>query len=367
MSEITAATGSVIARAIIAHARQGAFGVLVKDMPEFDPESLLEGLATRHAKIRFRVAMPGYAPKWGRKLRDKASTLGFDEKSFVTTVEGAERWRNDVKVKETIVVIAPKEIPKLNSLNRFRTLRSDELYEQVCQEGRTRFGVNDAQRQLWKALEHKKVRKGVPLEGLLAFFSEMEKCLENEIPERSRQSLYLLGLLPDPDLFTTQTSARIAVRLEENQKTVDQLEVLTRTDRQRISKALASKAGTEAGQRLQEIYLKVMAFYREQSPARLQELTLRDVNRLLKSKIEDSKKPESGATNSEELNGEDSAIEKPTHSPTVRAMDLLLEEDDEALAALGEVVQAAILNEEEDEEIEPKDPETGVVLDVDRR
>jgi hypothetical protein len=365
MIDIATTTGLVIARAIIAHAQDGAFGVLVRDMPEFDPQSLLEGLAERQGDIRFRIAMPGYSLQEGKQLKNKAGALGFSQETFVTTVEGAERWRNDVDVKDTIVVVTPREIAKLNSLNRFTTLRSDELYDQVCEEGRAKLGVNDAQRQLWKALDSKRVRRAVPLEGLLAYFAELQGCNEQQIPERSRDVLYLLGLLPDPALFRNPTSARIAARLEDNQKTVDQLEMLTRADRQRISKALASKAETKVGGQLRAIYLKVMAFYREQSPEKLRELTLDDAHRLLRTKSQDGKGDDT-ESNSEQKNG-DTPEARPTHNPTVRAMDLILQDDEEALAALADVIQEAIGSEEEDEEIEAKDPETGVVLDVKKR
>lgn len=368
MSEISNTTGLVIARAIIAHARHGAFGVLVKDMPEFDADSLLEGLAAQKREIRFRVAMPGFPAHQIRQLKEKAGALGFDQETFVTTVEGAERWRNDVEVKETIVVVAPRELAKLNSLNRFTMLRSDELYDQVCEEAKSKLGVNDAQRQLWKALGTKRVRKAVPLEGLLAYFSELERCKEQDIPQRSREALYLLGLLPDPGLFRNPTAAKISGRLEDNQKTVDQLEMLTRADRQRISKALAARAGTKAGEALRDIYLRVMAFYREHAPEKLSELTLDDAHRLLRTKNQDTQDTaEDDETEVPEPPSDGKPEPRPTQNPSIRVMDLILEENDEGLTALAEVVQDAIQSEDEDEEIEPKDPETGVVLDVDKR
>lgn len=363
MPQLEVTTGEVIARAVLAHAERGAFGVLVQEMPEFEPRALLEGLS-RGARASLRISMPGYPPAVSKLLKDTARRLGLQEDWFGTTVEGAERWRNDRAVTETIVVVAPREIPKLSSLKRFHVLTGGELYRQVCTEGHDRFGVNEAQRQLWRAFQHKSVGRTLPLEGLLAYFAELSGCTEREIPTRSRELLYLLGLLPDPDLFTHPTAAKIAQRLLENQRVVDQLEVLSRTDRQRISRALGDRAGTRASGALQDTYQKAMAFYREQDPARLKDLSLRDVQRLFRAKSEPVTADEPGAERASPDEPRESA---PETRPTVRALDLLLDGDDAGLERLGDAIRSAI-NADADEEdaSEARDPETGAVLEVRR-
>lgn len=363
MTQIQQTTGELIARAIAMRAQRGAFGVLVRDMPEYDPDSLLIGLGeSRKQRIALRIAMPGLAPPQANALKDTALCAGFDDESFVTTVEGAERWRNDPKVDDTIVVVTSRELPKLNSLNRFETLSGDELYKQVCREAQDTIGVNEAQRQLWRAFQHKAVMRAISLEGLLAYFSELRACKVGEIPGRSRDLLYLIGFLPDPELFTQLTAAKIAHRLLENQRVVDQLVVLSRADRQRISRSLAARAGLRGSESLQEIYKKVMAFYREQDPARLKELTLRDVHRLLRVKRE---RPQNGEE-LEEVNGsDDEAVPKAETRPTVRALDLLLADDEESLGQLAEVVRKTVeADGGDDEDDEPHDPQTGSLLDV---
>lgn len=357
--QLEATTGEVIARTILAHVGRGAFGVLVREMPEFDAAALLEGLA-RGDRNSLRVSMPGYPPAVAKQLKDTARKLGFKEDRFGTTVEGAERWRNDRAVTETIVVVAPREIPKLSSLKRFHVLSGDELYSQVCAEGCDRFGVNEAQRQLWRAFQHKSVSRTLPLEGLLAYFAEIAACSEREIPTRSRELLYLVGLLPDPDLFTHPTAAKIAHRLVENQRVVDQLEVLSRADRQRISRSLA---GSRASVALQDIYQKAMAFYREQDPARLKDLTLREVQRLFRAKTEGASAPE----RTPDASSDETRDEAPETRPTVRALDLLLAGDEAGLERLGQAVRDVINADADDEDAaEARDPETGAVLDVRR-
>lgn len=365
MTQLENTTGEVIARAILSHAKAGAFGVLVVDMPEFEPTTLLAAL--RPGKIGLRLAMPGYSPTVTKSLKDAAQRAGFNEGTFVTTVEGAERWRNDARISDTIVVVAPREIPKLNSLNRFQTLSADELYKQVCREGLERLGVNEAQKQLWRALSHKQVTRAIPLEGLLTYFGELEQTLsksgEGVLPTQSRELLYLLGLLPDQELFTSPTAAKIAQRLLENQRVVDQVEVLSRADRQRISKALAMRADTPAGAKLQETYQRAMLFYREQDPSRLKDLWLRDVQDLLRAKPTVSPVDEASP---EPEGGDEPRAEKPEKSPTVRALDMILDDNDEGLTQLADTVRRAMNADPDDDDADARDPETGASLEVAR-
>lgn len=362
--QIEQTAGEIIARAVLARAARGAFGVLVRDVPEFDLKALLTGLAPSNGG-RLRVAMPGLAPSEAKQLRNAASQLGFDAEAFVTTVEGAERWRNDPAVRETIVVITPREIAKLNSLNRFQTLSADELYKQICRDAVDTLGVNDAQRQLWKAFQHKPVMKLVPLDGLIAYYGRLSSLAEDDIPTRSRELLYLLGFLPDPQLFSRPSAAQIARRLVRNHRVVDQVAVLSRTDRQRISRSLAARAGKKDSAALQTTYQKVMAFYREQNPERLADLTLEEVERLLRGRKGPSNDDQGVAEDGGDAQPGREAGDKPETRPEVRAVDLLLEEDDESLSQLAEAVRAVVDGEDgDDSEDEAEDPETGATLDV---
>ena len=363
MTDVRETTGELIARAITARAQRRAFGILVRDMPDYDPRALLVSLGEgKRQGVALRIAMPGFELAQVKALKDTARRAGFDDDVFVTTVEGAERWRNDPAIEDTIVVVTPRELPKLHSLNRFETLSSEELFRQICQEALVALGVNEAQRQLWKALLHKELMKVIPLDGLLAYYAEIRACKPTEIPTRSRDLLYFLGFLPDPDLFTQPTAAHIARRLRENQRVVDQVEVLSRADRQRISRSLAARAGKRGSESLQEIYQKVMAFYREQDVAKLRELTLRDVQRLLRAKQE---RPQNGDDPDDpSIDNGESAPRLETR-PTVRALDLLLKGDEETLRQLAEVVRKTVEAEDGDDDgAEARDPETGAALDV---
>ncbi len=70
-------TSRMIARAVLARARRGAFGVLVRDMPEYEPGALVTELATGADGRPLRVAMPGFPVPQTRNLREIARGAGL--------------------------------------------------------------------------------------------------------------------------------------------------------------------------------------------------------------------------------------------------------------------------------------------------
>src|SRR6185437_8227327 len=92
MNLVEETTGGVIARAILKRARDKAFGVLVRDVPEFKKESLIAALSpSASGRVAIRLAMPGLSDDEAKSLRVAASRVGFPSGRFVTTVEGAEK------------------------------------------------------------------------------------------------------------------------------------------------------------------------------------------------------------------------------------------------------------------------------------
>src|SRR5437660_9982573 len=81
--------------------REGAVGVLVRDVPAPDPNRLLHAVAAlRGEGIQLRIA---YLREGGHAAAKEA---GFEDGVFSAEVEQAERWRNDRELKALIVVIA---------------------------------------------------------------------------------------------------------------------------------------------------------------------------------------------------------------------------------------------------------------------
>jgi len=349
-------TGEVVARAVLRRANRGAFGILLRELPEDSFESFIATLGAEGGRpLRVRLAIPCGTTNRATEIRRLGRKAGFPENSLETSVEAAEVWRNDVDVTETIVVVALKELPKLRGLNRFQNVGANEIYDEVCTEAREKLGVNAPLQHLWSALQRKSVALVVPYEGLLAFYAELSSCPKNALPTKSRDLLRLIGLLPDPKLYVSPNAPKIAERLLRNAKTVDQIEVLSRADRQRISKALATRSEKER-EELRETYRRVMAFHRDQNPALLEGLTVDDVEKLLRVK-QVSGDGTGGGTGG-------SGGDTPEVEPAARAIDCLLEGRTEELESLGETVREAIESHDGKDAADVRDPESGETLKI---
>src|SRR4051812_41279451 len=129
--------------------RQGAVGVLVRDVPAPDPNRLLHSLASlRDEGIDLRIA---YLRHGGQIAADAA---GFNGDSFSTEVEQAERWRNDRDLSALIVVIAHGDEAKLSSLEDFSAISSRDL--KAILVGRAlgeEAGKTEVQSRWWRLLD----------------------------------------------------------------------------------------------------------------------------------------------------------------------------------------------------------------------
>lgn len=349
-------TGQVVARAVLRRAGDGAFGILLWELPEESLESFVTTLGSdASGPPPVRLAVPTAPAGRAAEVKRWAKRAGFPEHAVDTTVEGAEGWRNSSDVTETIVVVALKEVPKLRSLNRFERLGADAIYDAACDEAAEALGVNAPLVQLWGALKRRAVSQVIPFEGLLSYYAALRGVSEDLLPTRSRDLLHLLGLLPDPKLLQVAAAKKIAERLVHNAKTVDQIEVLSRVDRQRISKALATKSERER-EALRDTYSRVMAFHRDQNPALLAGLTLEGVEKLLRIR------PTPSTTSGD--GGENGGGDAPEVEPAVRAIDYLLDGRDEEFAELADAVARAIEAHGDGEADEPRDPENGDPLAI---
>ena len=75
MGHVETATGEILARAILARAKRQEFGILVRDMPEYEPEALVAELGKlKKRETDVRLAMPGFGPADAIPGRTKAIT-----------------------------------------------------------------------------------------------------------------------------------------------------------------------------------------------------------------------------------------------------------------------------------------------------
>ena len=129
--------------------REGAVGVLVRDVPAPDPNRLLHALAAlRDEGIDLRI---DYLREGGQAA---AKGAGLDGDVFSTEVEQAERWRNDRDLSALIVVIAHGDEAKLSSLEDFSAITSRELKSILVRRALgEEAGQSEVQSRWWRQLD----------------------------------------------------------------------------------------------------------------------------------------------------------------------------------------------------------------------
>lgn len=225
--------------------REGAVGVLVRDVPAPDPNRLLRTLAAlRDEGIELRIA---YLREGGQAA---AKAVGFNGGVFSTEVEQAERWRNDRDLKALIVVIAHGDEAKLSSLEDFSAIRSRELKDILVRWALgEEAGQNEVQARWWRLLE---VDDSVGLAPLIDYYTALAGKTAQDFLDASSREIYHLGLLPDPELFNDHHEAAVSRRLERNRELSNRLQMLNAQDRRRITAVLQAETDDDARKTLQE-------------------------------------------------------------------------------------------------------------------
>lgn len=225
--------------------REGAIGVLVRDVPGPDPERLLRVLAElRDEGVELRVA---YLREGGGAA---AKAAGFDGGDFSTEIEQAERWRNDRDLKALIVVIAHGDEAKLSSLEDFSAITSRELKGVLVNRAlREEAGQSEVQSRWWRHLGDD---DSIGLAPLIDYYAALAGKTEHDFLEASSRMIYHLGLLPDHELFNDPKPAAVQRRLERNRDLSQRLQMLNAQDRRRITEVLAAETDDDARKSLQE-------------------------------------------------------------------------------------------------------------------
>ncbi len=225
--------------------REGAIGVLVRDVPAPDPNRLLQALATlRDEGIELRIA---YLREGGQAA---AKDAGFNGDDFSTEVEQAERWRNDRGLAALIVVIAHGDEAKLSSLEDFSAITSRELKDilvrRACGE---EAGKSEVQSRWWRQLNDD---DSVGLAPLIDYYTALDGKTGHDFLDASSREIHHLGLLPDPEFFNDPREAAVRRRLERNRELSSRLQMLNAQDRRRITEVLQAETDGEARTALHE-------------------------------------------------------------------------------------------------------------------
>jgi hypothetical protein len=199
--------------------REGAVGVLVRDVPAPDPNRLLHALAAlRSEGMELRIA---YLREGGQAA---AKDAGFDSGVFSAEVEQAERWRNDRDLKALIVVIAHGDEAKLSSLEDFSAITSRELKAILVRRALgEEAGQSEVQSRWWRLLD---ADDSVGLAPLIDYYTALAGKTGHDFLDASNREIDHLGLLPDAEFFNDPHEAAVRRRLERNRELSNRLQML---------------------------------------------------------------------------------------------------------------------------------------------
>lgn len=233
----------LIAEAV--RARNGAVGVLVRDVPAPDPNRLVRALAKlRDEGMELRVA---YLRDGGQAA---ATEAGFTADEFSAEVEGAERWRNDRGLTALIVVIAHGDEPKLSSLEDFSAVTSRELKRILVRRALgEEASKNEVQLRWWHILDED---DSIGLGPLIDYYTALVGRTGEDYLDASSREVHHLGLLPDHGFFNDPRELAVRRRLETNRELSSRLQMLNARDRRRIGEVLRVERDPEVRKGIQE-------------------------------------------------------------------------------------------------------------------
>ena len=124
---------------------------------------------------------------------------------------------------------------------------------------------------------------GVPLLNRLASYFLYLKNKPKQIPESSRDGLFLLGLLPSREFFDRPTPAQLSRNLNANRQLINRIEILNNADRDRLNRSV--EAATSANRpRFQATLGKIFKYNRSGTDVDRSSLLAEEVHELFESK-----------------------------------------------------------------------------------
>ena len=311
-------------------------------LPEFDIPCLLQALSAGGLPAGgFSLALVGLDTT-EEELRRIAEAKGLGELAGLTLdLHVATEWRNDRERHPRIVALARGYNPSVHGLRFFSRASSGELAAFLLgwAESESEFTATPQHRSLLETLrEARGLRSVRSLEGVAAFLAEWSEAGDGAIG-RPRDVLPALGLLRDPRLFEADDLAK---RLEHNLGVGERVTIMSPGDvRQRRERATRySNAAT--AERVNGALDRLEAYRRGLPDAGL---TLEDAEQVvtLPPDRPDRRDPEPNDPDIEDDPGDDGDGTGEEEEPDLRdmAVDALLEGREEDLAAIGEALEQA--------------------------
>lgn len=322
MKSVEVFLGEVVARIVSRLIAKGHPGIRLQNTSAFSVETFLENVTSS--------PKPRVAAVIGVTAHDLAKKGKYPAKLITTELAVAAEWRNDPKVAEAVVVIALGEEERLGTFHRFVEVQDHDLYREICATAHETLCPNDVQTHWWTVLGRPDVMRQLSVQRLASYFVFLESR-PKQIPEASRDRLYLLGLLPSRSFFERSSPAELLRSFNANRQLINRIEILSNADRDRLGRGV--DAATDADRpKLLDTLGKVLKYNRTGEDDDRAALVAEDVRALFEAK-KGPPKPKGTRVLPVERVG----------------IDAILQGDDEELTHLGEKLRDTLKNFEENE------------------
>ena len=270
-------TAELLAEAI--RNAQGNTGVLVRDL-HLDAAAVLSQLRLlRDDGLDLRIAY------LNPSAAEAADGAGIPSDEFDTSVEQAERWRNQRGLDALIVVISESDQAKLTSLEDFVLIGPSSLRWLLVERAQLELSeINDVLPRWWGIIG---LNEQTSFFDLLDYFLVLEGLGPEEVKAAAASRINMLGLLPDPAFFDDPNERQLRARLEENRSLALRLANFSEDDRTKVDAALAAEEDNARRAELQA-QLRTLQQYRRGGEMAL---SASDARELLKAK---ARKPKPG-------------------------------------------------------------------------
>lgn len=222
---------------------EGNTGVLIRDL-HLDSAAVcaqLRRLGEEGLDLRIAYLNP--------EASEAALGAGIPSEEFDTSVEQAERWRNERGLDALIVVVSESDQAKLTSLEDFVLIGPSSLRGLLVERAQLELSeINDVLPRWWGIIGHDEQTSFI---DLLDYFLALEGLEPEQVKEAAATSINMLGLLPDPALFDDPNENQLRKRLEENRVLALRLANFSEDDRAKVDAALAAEEDHERRARLQ--------------------------------------------------------------------------------------------------------------------
>ncbi len=288
---------------------QGNTGVLVRDL-HLDAVAVCRQLSQlRDEGLDLRIAYLNPAAS------EAARGAGIPSGEFDTSVEQAERWRNQRGLDALIVVVSESDQAKLTSLEDFVLIGPSSLRQLLVERAQLELSeINDVLPRWWGIIGRD---EQASFFDLLDYFLALEGLGPDEVKEAAATSINMLGLLPESALFDDPSEKQLRTRLEEIRSLALRLANFSEDDRTKVEAALAAEEDPVRRARLQA-QLRTLQRHRRGGEM---ELSASDARELLKAKTRKPKPKPKPPPNGD--SSDDPPLPPPTSLTALAAAALL--------------------------------------------